>query len=154
MGYLWRHFGSILKPWSPHERPVWPHRAIMASQMGALGRQGCQIEPQSELFLKNERFFSSILDEKSSKSVTKYGIPFLGHIFQKFTFILKIRCSRTRRLLILYSKYHCFSRILSMLPWIRDDVFRDTRFFIFLKNRFMFRHFLAKHCTWKTFRTL
>ena len=25
-----------------------------------------------------------MLDEKSGKSDTKYGIPFLGHIFQKF----------------------------------------------------------------------
>ena len=58
--------------------------AIMASQMGALGRQGCQIEPQSELFLSNWEFVSSILDETSDNSDTKYGIPFLGHIFQKF----------------------------------------------------------------------
>ena len=38
------------------------------------------------------------------------------------------QCSRTRQLSMLYSKYHCFSRMLSMLPWMRDDVFRDTRF--------------------------
>ena len=31
--------------------------AIMASQMGALGRQGCQIEPKSELCLTNWKVF-------------------------------------------------------------------------------------------------
>ena len=99
------HFGSILKPWRPHERPLWHHGdslgglgyisgslvfpgghfgADMASQMGALGRQGCQIEPQSELILQNWEVFSSILDERSDKSDTKYGIPLLGHIVQYF----------------------------------------------------------------------
>ena len=38
-----------------------------------------------------------------------------------------------------------------MLPWIRDDVFRDTRFFIFLTDRFIFRHFLAKMTPGKCF---
>ena len=60
--------------------------AIMASQMGTLGRQGYKIESKSELCLIIFEFFCSISNEKSNKRVTKYGIPFWGHVFQKYFF--------------------------------------------------------------------
>ena len=39
-----------------------------------------------------------------------------------------------------------------MVPWMRADVFRDTRCLTFRRNRTMFRHFSAQNGTWKTFR--